>query len=305
MNSKRVNWMFLTVILVHFGVVFLFALAGPYLPIGIVANLLISQAIVLGPGLLFLLLSKEKPKQILRLNRIKISTVLMIILFTFLMMPLTTVINAISMLFVENEVAAMSTYVVEIPWYIMVLVIGVIGPFSEELVFRGIVLNGYRKSANPVRAVLFSALLFGLMHLNFNQAAYAVVLGVVMAVLVEATGSLFGSVVFHITVNTASVIQMFLADQIYTDESMMEAQALVQDKTILLSTIGVYSVVATITTAIALCVLAWIAKNEKKDRYLKDLWAARKLNKGKILSIPLAAAFVLCFAFMILDLILY
>ena len=59
------------------------------------------------------------------------------------------------------------------------------------------------------RQVLLSSLLFGLMHMNFNQAPYAFALGVAMAVLVEATGSLWSSVLMHVIFNAQSVLLMY------------------------------------------------------------------------------------------------
>lgn len=308
MNSKKVNWLFLTMILLHIGLVvgiLLYNINIGYLNIPIIPNLLLGQGIIFIPALLFVVFSKEKLNEILGFHKIKISSVLMIILFTYLMMPITTVINAISMLFVENTVLQMSSSVLSMSMPVMLLIMGVLGPLSEEIVFRGVVLNGYKRSGNTIRAILFSAFLFGLMHMNFNQAAYALFLGIVMAVLVEATGSLWGSAVFHMTVNLQNVFLMYASDSLYTDEYMQEAQALTQNKDTMLATIGIYSVVATIMTPIACCVLAWIAKNEKRDMHLKQIWTGRKENRGKMVTVPLLVAIVLVMAYMILDVILY
>ena len=51
-------------------------------------------------------------------------------------------------------------------------------------------------------AALMSGLLFGCFHLNINQALYAFVMGIVFAYMVEATGSLWSSVIAHFAVNT-------------------------------------------------------------------------------------------------------
>lgn len=308
MNSKKVNWLFLTTILIHIGFVAGILLyninIGP-LSISIIPNLLLSQGMILIPALLFAVCSKGKLNEILGFHKIKISSVLMIILFTELMLPVTSVINAISMLFVENTVLQMSSSVLSMSMPVMLLLMGVLGPLSEEIVFRGVVLNGYKKSGNTIRAILFSALLFGLMHMNFNQAAYAIFLGIVMAVLVEATGSLWGSAVFHMTVNLQNVFLMYISNDMYTDEYIQEAQALTRSKDTLLATIGMYSVIAVVMTPIALCVLAWVAKNEKRDMHLKQIWAGRKENRGKMVTLPLLVAIVLAMAYMILDVILY
>lgn len=305
MNSKKVNWFYLTIVLVHIGVIaglyaWMYYISIPQ--ISIVGNLLMSQAIILCPALLFALLSKEKLRDILGFHKIKISSVFMIILFTYLMMPATTVINAISMLFVENTVAQMSGSVLQMPWYVMVPLMGVLGPLSEEITFRGLVFHGYKKSGNAFQAILWSALLFGLMHMNFNQAAYAVFLGIVMAVLVEATGSLWGSAIFHITVNTHNVFLMFVSGAFSSEDYMSEAEDLLESKDTMLAMIGIYGVVAMVTTAIAVCVLAWIAKNEKKDMHLRQIWTGRKENRGKMITVPLIVGIVLSVAYMVFDL---
>ncbi len=307
MNSKKVNWLYLSITLIHIAVVaginFYVCNIGP-LHIPIVLNLLLSQGIVLIPAILFLCISKEKWNAVLGFRKMKISSVLMTVLFTYLMMPMTTVINAISMLFVDNTVMQMSNSVLQMPAIVMVSVMGIIGPLSEEIVFRGVVFSGYKRSGNAFRSILFSALLFGLMHMNFNQAAYAIFLGIVMAVLVETTGSLWSSVVFHMTVNIQNVLLMFLTDTMTSDAYMQEAQAMVGDKDVMLATIGIYAVIATVTTSIAVCVLAWIAKNEHRENHLKQIWIGRKENRGQLVSIPLIIGIVLSVAYMILDVIM-
>lgn len=307
MNSKKVNWLYLSIVLIHIAVVAGLTVyvsnIGP-LHISIVLNLLLSQGIILIPALLFLCFSKEKWNAVLGFHKIKISSVLMIILFTYLMMPLTTVINAISMLFVDNTVMQMSSSVLQMPAAVMVLIMGVVGPVSEEVVFRGVVLNGYKRSGNAFRAILFSALLFGLMHMNFNQAAYAIFLGIVMAVLVETTGSLWSSIVFHMTVNIQNVLLMFLSDAMTSQAYMEEAQALTDSKEELLAVIGIYAVAAMVTTSIAVCVLVWIAKNENREICLKQIWTGRKENRGQLVSVPLLVGIVLSVAYMTLEVIM-
>ena len=308
MNSKKVNWFSLTIVLVHIAVTTgLYAwlyYVGP-LRMTIAGNLILSQAIILIPALLFALFSKEKLKDILAFHKIKISSALMIVLFTYLMMPITTVINAISMLFVDNTVAQMSGSVLQMPWYVMLPLMGIIGPISEEITFRGITFHGYKKSGNAFQAVFWSALLFGLMHMNFNQAAYAVFLGIVMAVLVETTGSIWGSVIFHITVNTHNVMLMFVSGALSSGNNIMnEAQELVEEKEMLFATIGIYGVVAMFTTSIAVCVLAWIARNEKRELHLKQIWTGRKENRGRMVTVPLIAGIVLSVAYMIYDVVM-
>ena len=118
----------------------------------------------------------------------------MIILYTFLMGPLTTLLNAISMLFVDNAVVSISGGVLNLPFLLTFFLMAVFGPVCEELCFRGVVYRGYLKSGNVVGAVLLSSLLFGLMHMNFNQAPYAFAIGVSMAAATARMQALQSSV---------------------------------------------------------------------------------------------------------------
>lgn len=304
MNSKKVNRIFLAVILVHIAVVILLLVFSPVFTLEILPNFIVSQAIVLVPALLGVLLSGENLIRLAGFHKIKISSVFMIILFTFLIMPLTTVVNMISMLFVDNTVAALSSDILGIPFVIMLFTIGVFGPFSEELVFRGILYQGYKKSGTVLQAMILSAVLFALMHMNFNQAAYALIIGIIMVLMVEATGSIWSSILIHVVFNSQQVCLMYLYDAIgYGAEGLEKAQEQMTTD-ILLMGIGVYLIIAAAAAALAGCVLAWIAKNEKREENLRAVWTSRKQKKDKMITIPLLLAAVIALFYMSLEVIL-
>lgn len=306
MNGKKVNWIFLAAILLHIAVEILLSVLYPIFELGIVSNLILSQLIVLIPAAFGVLLAKENPIKLVGFHKIKVSTVWMIVLFTFLCMPLITLINAISMLFVDNAVAAMSGDILEAPFWVMLLIMGFLGPFNEELVCRGIFYQGYKKSGTTMQAMLLSALLFALMHMNFNQAAYAFAIGIIVALLIEATGSIWSSVLVHVVINTQQVCLMYIYDTGAGDgiTGIQEAQAMLTTDTLLL-VISVYLIIAAIASALAGCVLAWIAKNEKREEHLRAIWKTRKNKReGKVVTIPLLAAIVIVFFYMSLMMIL-
>lgn len=305
MNSKRVNRIFLAIILLHFLTVILMLVFYPVFQFDIVPNLIFSQLIVLIPALAGVLFSKENLIKLVSFRKIKLSSILMIILFCYLTMPLVTLINAISLLFVDNTVVAMSGDILNVPFGIMLFIIGIFGPFSEELVFRGIIYQGYKKSGTVLRAVLLSSLLFSLMHLNFNQAAYAIVIGAIFALLVEATGSLWSSILCHAVFNSRQVCMMYLYDAITPElENVNEMQSQMTTDMILLA-ISVFIIIAAITTTLAVCVLVWIAKNEKRLENLRAIWTSRKeKKKGEMITVSLLVAIVLALSYMSLSIIL-
>lgn len=298
MNSKKVNWFFLTTILLHILIVVLVVVFRYVFVLDIILNFIVSSAIIVVPALFFLLHSKENWKEALGFRKIKWSSAGMIVLFTFLTMPLTTFINAFSLLFVDNAVAEMSDQIFELSFPVTFFFMAISGPLCEEIAFRGVVYRGYRRSGTILQAILFSALLFALKHMNFNQAAYAFVIGIMLALLVEACGSLWASVIYHIVFNGYTVCVMYLTE--WFQPGMLVESNSAYNREVLLYAMAFYAVIAAVSTAIAGCVLVWIAKNQKRRNVLKSIWAERKTGKGKMVTIPLVIAIVLCVAYIML-----
>ena len=305
MNGKKVNWIFLASVLLNILTVVLLVVMYPIFGMDIVSNLIVSQLIVLLPAAVGVFLAKDNLIQLAGFHKIKISTVFMVILFTFLIMPLVTLVNAISMLFVDNTVASMSGDILGAPFIVMFLLMGVLGPFNEELICRGIFYQGYKRSGTTMQAMLMSALLFALMHMNFNQAAYAFVIGIMLVFLVEATGSIWASIIYHVIFNGYSVCIMYLSKDILLDDTISELPSGWTEQDSLLYGLGVSLVMATIMTSIAVCVLVWIAKNEGRSERLKQFWTTRHNKKEKMIPIPLIVAIILSIAYMVTDVILY
>lgn len=91
------------------------------------------------------------------------------------------------------------------PVGLMILVVGIIGPICEELMFRGIVFHRLKDWVKPQAAIAISALLFGIYHGNVVQFFYATCMGVMLAVIYDKTGTLWISIVAHIAANLWSL----------------------------------------------------------------------------------------------------
>ena len=89
-----------------------------------------------------------------------------------------------------------------------------LGPLLEELLYRGVLLQGMRKY-NERFALIVSALIFGLMHQNYQQFVLGFLVGLVLGAVTLRSGSIVPAVIFHIIMNTTSTLQnvsMQLAD---------------------------------------------------------------------------------------------
>lgn len=80
-----------------------------------------------------------------------------------------------------------------------------LGPLLEELLYRGVILQGLRKY-NERLAIIVSALIFGLMHQNYQQFILAFALGLLLATVTLKYESIVPSVITHIIVNTTGVL---------------------------------------------------------------------------------------------------
>ncbi len=86
----------------------------------------------------------------------------------------------------------------------MVLAVVIFAPACEELALRGVTL-GYASRALPFWAAnILQALLFGIMHGNVIQGAYAFVLGLFLGYLYHISGNIKVTILLHIFFNGAS-----------------------------------------------------------------------------------------------------
>ena len=305
MNRKKSAWLYLIIavisISISFILTFLYAKTG--FELKMIPNILLSEAMLIVPTVFILLFSKDKLTEVFSIRKINWRTFFGVIAFTMAASPLVTLVNLVSQLFVENTVTTNSGQFLSLHPLLLVFFVGILAPVCEEAVFRGAIFSGYKKEGNVWKGILISALLFGLLHMNINQASYAFVIGILLGFLLEATGSIFSTMLFHILVNSTNAIMMIISDSVISEEMMESSQEAITTGT-LLNMICVYLVMAVIGTAIAICLLVWMSKVEGREAILKKAWADRKVKTGKVISVPLIIGIVISVLFMSLEFIL-
>lgn len=92
-----------------------------------------------------------------------------------------------------------------------ILSITVMAPLVEELLFRG-AIEGHllKQGKRPAVAILVSALLFGLVHINPAQVPFAFAIGSLFGWLYYRTGSVIPGVIGHFLNNSIAVVTMAL-----------------------------------------------------------------------------------------------
>lgn len=218
---SRANTYFLIIILLQL-----------FLPVGLIFRwfnitdsklmLLISHVITfILPAIIYLIITKQSIKDVLKLNKLYFKDALLIILLAFVCQPIMTFFSLISQFFFENEIGNFVTEIVASPYIILLLLIAVLPAITEEITIRGVVLSGY-EDKNIYLAASITGLLFGIMHLDPQQFLYAAVLGFILALVVRITNSIFASALIHFLINGTSITLQKLLSLIQDNALVME-----------------------------------------------------------------------------------
>jgi uncharacterized protein len=98
---------------------------------------------------------------------------------------------------------------IQMPMLAFIMIV-VLAPLLEELLFRGIILDGYLKNYSPVNSILISAFLFALIHGNIAQGIGAFLMGVVAGVFYWRTKSLLFCIALHFSNNFTGYVAMMM-----------------------------------------------------------------------------------------------
>lgn len=84
---------------------------------------------------------------------------------------------------------------------LMYLYMFLVGPIAEEVVFRGLIFGVLKKHYSVCSAILIQAILFGVYHMNFYQACYVIIIGLVLACVMQLTNNLIYPISLHVLFN--------------------------------------------------------------------------------------------------------
>lgn len=90
--------------------------------------------------------------------------------------------------------------------------VAVVGPVTEEVVFRGLIYTRLRRAIGTVGAVLLAAAVFGACHGQAVWICYTFVVGAVFTSVTACAGSIIPSVVMHIVFNATNEVLTMWAD---------------------------------------------------------------------------------------------
>ncbi|KPU27565.1 hypothetical protein TR13x_03230 [Caloranaerobacter sp. TR13] len=92
----------------------------------------------------------------------------------------------------------------------VLLIIGILVPIFEEILYRGLIYKRLAEDINIWAAIIIQAILFGLTHFNLIQGLYTFVLGIILALTYHWVKSIWAPIIIHITFNSANYVVKFI-----------------------------------------------------------------------------------------------
>lgn len=215
LSARDANRILCVTTVVMIGIQFLMVFLGVYDTLPLVLGTQLSVLIIPVAGAF---ISGVDLKETFRIRPVSLKTVVFSFLIILCSYPIVALLNLVSMFFVENAVAGTAAGLYQHGFLISMLVMALCPAIGEEFLMRGVVYRGYRKKS-PVLAWILSAVIFGLLHMNFNQMPYAIYLGLLMVLMMEASDSIVTPMLMHFFMNGISTLSGFFSEDVVEDMS--------------------------------------------------------------------------------------
>lgn len=92
---------------------------------------------------------------------------------------------------------------------LLILTMVILGPIAEELAFRGLTYDRMKRYLGVPWSIVISSLMFGIYHANMIQFIYTSIMGLLLALYYEKSGSLIVPVIAHMAMNAYAVASYF------------------------------------------------------------------------------------------------
>lgn len=274
----------------------------------IYTGLLITEyLIVLLPILLYLKLKDYSIGHNLKLNKISFKQAILILFIVIFSYPIAVFFNFIGIMILSkfiyikpNSVPIPSTWE---QFLIGFLVIGLTPGICEEIMFRGMVMSSY-ESLGRKKAIIYSAVLFGLFHFNAQNLFGPIYLGILFGIIAYKTNSLISTILGHTVNNTIALTIGYVIDNIGNKEPTVE---LMPEMTVILSSLLVLGVVALLLGFIVYKLIKLLPDSNKNEiieinSFFSGEFLIEDVNMKKGLSIKESIPiFLVVFIFVIIN----
>jgi len=178
--------------------------------------ILINEFTIIAPVLVYMKAKKADIKENFKFKSLDSRHALLILIMAFPAYAFAVVLNNI-VIFLVQFAGEVPDDMVPVPeslgdLLLGIFFIGVIPAICEEILARGLLLKAYEK-AGIIRAVIYSAFLFGIIHFDITNFLGPVFLGILMGYYVIRTNSIFAGMLAHFANNAIAEIIAYLINK--------------------------------------------------------------------------------------------
>ena len=235
----------------------------------------------IAPFIFYVVINRGKLRfsEILPLKNPGVVNILLVIGMAITIQPIVMLFSAVSSLLFPNNVSdAVTDMLSGSGVYLTLLIVSIMPAITEEITIRGVVLSNY-KSVNPIWAAIVTGLYFGLLHMNLQQFPYTFILGIVLALVVIFSKSVYCSMLFHFAFNGVSVLLALVLTSLEEAPGMeAEALAAASSSDMIIITIVTFAGIALVFTPVFIALIYLFYLNNKK-RLAKEAAAVEITNE--------------------------
>ena len=141
---------------------------------------------------------------LLRENNVTVLNFLMLIVFTLCASTLIDILVSYIPVGSSPDYQEFKTTINSAPAAIQFFAVCISGPIMEETLFRGLIYRRLRDYCGFAWAAVISGVFFGAVHGNLVQGVYAAMFGIILALIYEHYGTIWASILAHITNNLSA-----------------------------------------------------------------------------------------------------
>jgi len=159
--------------------------------------------------------TKQKFNEVFKFNKVSLDYWLAIIVFMIGFIILSSEIdNIINYFFPMTDFLQdmFETILIKQMFVISIILVGIVPAITEEMFFRGVILNGFTENYSNKKSILINSLLFGIIHLNPWQFVTAFIIGLILAWVYINTKSIILCIYMHFFNNMMSLIALKYKD---------------------------------------------------------------------------------------------
>lgn len=174
-------------------------------------TLLLQLGLMLGPALIMAVMLTKSLRTAFRIHKVSIPELATVGLLAIAVHPTyVTMANAINNEYkLGEETLAMlkqvDLVISSAPFWSVLFCLAALPAITEELVFRGFLFSGLERNNGSLRAVLATAILFGLSHGVLQQSIAAGIMGLLLGWIAVRSGSVLTAILFHLVHNSLSL----------------------------------------------------------------------------------------------------